>query len=182
MIYIKKATTLFVIIFFSVISTHASVFQVGASKQYKNPSEVMSKVADGDTVEIDAGVYSKDVGRWTKNNLLIRGVGGKAHLKADGANSGGKAIWVITGNNTTVENIEFSGASVPDKNGAGIRQEGEGLTVRRCFFHDNEDGILCGANQNSDMLIEFSEFARNGYGDGYSHNLYIGNIRNLTFR
>jgi len=37
---------------------------------------------------------------------------------------------------------------VPDKNGAGIRQEGAGLTVRNCFFHDNEDGILTGADPN----------------------------------
>jgi hypothetical protein len=55
---------------------------------------------------------------------------------------GGKGIWVISGNDTVVENIEFSGAAVPDANGAGIRFEGVNLTVRNCYFHHNQNGIL----------------------------------------
>ena len=31
-------------------------------------------------------------------------------------------------------------------------------------------------------MIEHSEFDHNGFGDGYSHNLYIGNIDTLIFR
>jgi len=139
-------------------------------------------VSDGDTVEIDAGIYSGDVSAFKKNNITLRGIGGFAHLEANGKSSGGKAIWVIQGNNNTIENIEFSGCTVQDKNGAGIRLEGTGLTIRHCYFHDNEDGILCGANDSSVVIIEFSEFARNGAGDGYSHNLYIGNIGMLLFR
>jgi hypothetical protein len=137
---------------------------------------------DGDTIEIDAGEYVADVCAWTKNDLTIRGVGGLAHLRAGGAAYGGKAIWVIQGDRTTVEWIEFSDCSVPDRNGAGIRQEGTHLTVRHCFFHDNEDGILAGDDPESDILIESSEFAHNGYGDGLSHNLYINHVRRLTFR
>ena len=49
-------------------------------------------------------------------------------------------------------------------------------------MHDNENGILSGANTASGVVIEGTEFGFNGYGDGYSHNLYIGNVRNLTFR
>ena len=97
----------------------------------------------GDTIEIDADVYEGDVAIWYQDNLTIRGVGGgRAHLKANGNNAEGKGIWVIKGNNTVVENIEFSESTVPDENGAGIRQEGAGLTVRNCSFHDNENGIL----------------------------------------
>ncbi len=142
----------------------------------------MNLVADGDTVEIDAGLYSGDVGTWTKSNLVIRGIGGFAHLDAAGQNAGGKAIWVITGKNTYIENIEFSDCTVPDHNGAGIRQEGDNLELRHCYFHDNEDGILTDPSATSDILFEACEFARNGYGDGYSHNMYIGNIRTFTMR
>ena len=67
-----------------------------------------------------------------------------AKLDAAGQASQGKAIWVIQGDDTTVESVVFTGAAVVDKNGAGIRQEGKNLTVRRCYFHDNEDGILAG--------------------------------------
>jgi len=162
----------------------AKLYQVGPSRTYTKPSKVMNLVSDGDTVEIDAGLYYGDVGTWTKNNLVIRAAGrgltGFVHLEAAGQNAGGKAIWVISGNNTYIENIEFSGCSVPDHNGAGIRQEGAGLELRHCYFHDNEDGVLAGANPTSDILFEACEFARNGYGDGYSHNMYIGNVRTFT--
>jgi hypothetical protein len=172
---------LFLTIFFARIS-FAKLFQVGPSRTYNVPSAVMNLVADGDTVEIDAGLYSGDVGFWAKNNLVIRGIGGYAHLDAAGKNAGGKAIWVIDGKNTYIENIEFSGCTVPDHNGAGIRQEADNLELRHCYFHDNEDGILTFASPTCDILFEACEFARNGYGDGYSHNMYIGNIRNFTMR
>jgi hypothetical protein len=87
---------------------------------------------------------------------------------------------VISGNDTTVENIEFSGATVVDMNGAGIRQEGANLTVRSSYFHDNEDGILAGDNMASTILIETSEFDHNGAGDGMSHNMYINHVKSFT--
>ena len=71
---------------------------------------------------------------------------------------------------------------MPDHNGAGIRLEGAGLTVRNCYFHDNENGILTGANPAGDIVVEHSEFAHNGFGDGQSHNLYIGGVRSFTLR
>ncbi|HEX8787150.1 MAG TPA: hypothetical protein VF793_13275, partial [Telluria sp.] len=94
----------------------------------------------------------------------------------------GKGTWVVDGNNVTVQNVEMLGATVPDHNGAALRLEGTGFTLRQAFIHDNEDGILTNPNTSSDILIEYSEFGHNGYGDGYSHNLYIGNVRSLTFR
>ena len=137
---------------------------------------------DGDTVLIDAGVYTGNVHVWTKNNLLLRGTGRMAHLKANGASAQDKAIWVGQGSNTTVEYIEFSGCTVPDDNGAGIRQEGAGLTIRNCYFHDNQQGILAGNNPNSDILIEYSHFARNSAGDGLTHNIYINKVRTFTLQ
>lgn len=166
----------------AVCALHATTWRVGPSRAYTAPGKVAALVADGDTVAIDAGTYEADVARWSANNLVLMGVDGFAHLKANGTAYGGKAIWVIAGNNTTVEHIEFSLCRVPDKNGAGIRQEGANLTVRRCFFHNNEDGILAGDNAASDILIENTEFADNGFGDGLSHNLYINHVKSLTFR
>jgi hypothetical protein len=161
---------------------NAATWQVGPGQTYTLPSQVSTLVGDGDTVNIEAGVYPTDVARWQANDLVLRGVGGFAHLESNGNAWGGKAIWVIQGNNTTVEWIEFSECTVPDQNGAGIRQEGLNLTVRHCYFHDNENGILAGEVHPSAMHIEHSEFGYNGYGDGYSHNLYIGNIDSLIFR
>ncbi len=147
------------------------------------PSAVSSLVADGDTVEIDAGLYTGNVTKWFANNLVIRGVGnGYAHLEAAGNYAEGKAIWVIKGANCTVEGIEFSGCQVPDHNGAGIRQEGQDLTLRNCYFHHNEMGILTSNDGVSNFVFESCEFSHNGYGDGFSHNIYVGNVNSLTMR
>jgi hypothetical protein len=156
--------------------------RVGPQHELKSPSAAAKVARDGDLVEIEAGLYAGDAAIWRQHGLTIRGVGGVAHLRADGAHAEGKAIWVIKGANTTVENIEFSGAKVRDRNGAGIRLEGAGLTVRNSYFHHNENGILTGVNPQSDILIEHSEFAHNTHQGGHNHNLYIGTVRSFTLR
>ncbi|HEU5412839.1 MAG TPA: right-handed parallel beta-helix repeat-containing protein, partial [Candidatus Angelobacter sp.] len=165
-------------------ATLGATLQVGPGKQYATPCNAIAAANAGDTIEIDSSVvYSGDVCGWTTDNLTIRGVGGgRAHIDAAGQNSQGKGIWVISGKNTVIENIEFSGATVVDQNGAGIRAQGDNLTVRNCYFHDNEEGILSDSSLTSTILIEFSEFGHNGFGDGQSHNLYIGNVAKLIFR
>ncbi|WP_291139276.1 right-handed parallel beta-helix repeat-containing protein [Hydrogenophaga sp.] len=133
-------------------------------------------------IRIDAGSYVGDVASWSRSNLTICGEGGRARLYANGRNASGKGIWVISGANVTVDSIEFHDATVPDQNGAGIRAEHTGaLRVLNSGFYDNENGILSNAG-SSTITIEGSEFARNGYGDGYSHNIYVGQIDQLTVR
>jgi hypothetical protein len=159
-----------------------AVLRVGPERKLKHPSAAAEVARDGDVIEIDAGLYRGDAAVWRQHRLTIRGVGGRAHIRADGAHAEGKAIWVIKGNDAVIEGVEFSGAKVPENNGAGIRLEGAGLTVRDCYFHHNENGILTGANEASDIVVEHSEFAHNGFGDGFSHNLYIGHVRSFTMR
>ena len=181
-VYFRRMKHLLLILFlFQFDSIHAKIWQVGPTRAYLVPSAVSSLVADGDTVEIDAGLYTGNVTKWVANNLVIKSVGdGYAHLEAAGNYAEGKAIWVIKGANCTVEGIEFSGCEVPDHNGAGIRQEGQHLTLRKCYFHDNENGILTSNDGVSNFWFESCEFAHNGYGDGQSHNIYVGNVRSFT--
>ena len=160
----------------------AATWTIGPGQSYTMPSQVSALVSDGDTVNIEAGIYPSDVARWQADDLVLRGVGGFAHLESNGLSWGGKAIWVIQGDNCTVEWIEFSECQVPDHNGAGIRLEGLNLTARHCWFHHNENGILCGEYHPSTVRIEYSEFGHHGFGDGYSHNLYIGHVDSLIFR
>jgi hypothetical protein len=157
----------------------ARVLRVGPGRSYATPSAAEADAQDGDVIEIDAGEYLDDVAVWRQNGLTLRGVGGRAHMRAtqiipyqpgnDQAN--GKGIWVTRGANLRVENIEFSGARVPDQNGAGIRAEGNGLWICNSYFHDNENGILGGGGE---VRIEYSEFDHNGLGEyGKTHNIYI---------
>jgi hypothetical protein len=160
----------------------AAILQVGPDKPFQAPCAAIAVASPGDAIEIDAGLYRRDVCVIRQYNLTLRGINGRAHLEAEDASAQGKAIWVIHANDVVVENIEFSGASVPDQNGAGIRAEGMNLTVRNCYFHDNQDGILESNVAGSNILIEFSEFDHNGFGTGQAHNLYIGHAGSLTFR
>jgi len=151
---------------------------------FKLPSAAIAAAQAGDVIEIDSGTdYVDDNAFITANNLTLRGVGGaRPHLRSTQLISNGKGIWVNDGQNTTVENIEFSGAAVVDENGAGIRNEVTGLTVCNGYFHDNQNGILGG---NGIVLIEYSEFDKNGLcptGANCGHNIYIDTGTKFTLR
>jgi hypothetical protein len=142
------------------------------------PSAAAAAAQAGDVVKITAGDYRGDVTSWAVDNLTICGVGGRARIFADGKNAAGKGIWVFSGNSATVDSVDFHDAKVPDTNGAGIRTESTNLNVRNSGFFDNENGILAG--DGGTITIEGSEFARNGYGDGQSHNIYVGFASSLV--
>jgi len=165
------------------IPASAATLSVGPGKTYATPCKAFAVAKSGDVVEITGNTtYSGDVCGIYTSNLTIRGVNGRPKINANGKNAMGKGTWVISGSNVTVDNVEMYGAKVLDKNGAALRLEGTSFTLRNSFLHDNENGILTGVNTSSNILIEYTEFGHNGYGDGYSHNLYIGNVASLTFR
>ena len=159
-----------------------ATLNVGAGQPYATPCRAIAAAVSGDLIQINAGTYVGDVCGIYASNITIRGVNGRPKIDAGGRNAMGKGIWVVVGNNVTIENVEMFGAKVPDLNGAALRLEGTHFTLRKSFLHDNQNGILSGANLNSDILIENSEFGHNGHGTGQTHNLYIGTVRSLTFR
>ena len=166
-------------------TTSAAVLTVGPGQMYSTVQATVNASSNGDTIEIYSDTYTGSQGNASisRNNLTLRGVGAtRPILDAGGTSTAGKAIWVISGSNTTVEFIEFRNCDVPDNNGAGIRQQGTNLTVTDCYFHDNEEGILAGADTSSTIMVEYSEFYNNGYLTGQSHNMYIGNIGTFILR
>ena len=160
----------------------AATLSVGAGKTYATPCKAFAAAQPGDIIDIYAATYTGDVCGITKSNLTIRGVNGRPKINAGGKNSQGKAIWVVSGNDIVIDNVEMFGAKVPDRNGAALRLQGTNFTMRNSFLHDNENGILSGVNLASTVILENNEFGHNGYGDGYSHNVYIGKVAKLTFR
>lgn len=154
--------------------------QVGPTRAVETIAQAAQLAKDGDTVEVDAGTYSGDVATWMQNELLVRAVGGRARLLANGVAAEAKAIWVIKGGHITVEGFDFEDARVPSRNGAGIRFERGRLTVRNCSFMRNEMGLLTNNDVHAELIVEDSEFAHNGRPDGHNHNLYVGSIASLT--
>ncbi|MEX2616429.1 MAG: right-handed parallel beta-helix repeat-containing protein [Alphaproteobacteria bacterium] len=151
---------------------------VGPGESFSTLSGAVGASQDGDTIFIRAGVYANDFAT-INHPLSIIGVGGMAHLTASTEISNGKAI-LVTNADTVIENLEFSGAAVADRNGAGIRQQSGDLTVRDSYFHNNENGILSASNSTSQIAIENSTFDRNGNGTNSTHHLYIGRVESLT--
>jgi hypothetical protein len=169
--------------FAGVSTASAATLSVGPGKTYAKPCAAIAVAQDGDVIEITGNTtYSGDVCSINRNNLTIRGVNGRPKIDAAGKNAADKGIWVVNGNNLTVDNVEMYGAKVMDGNGAAFRLQGTHFTLRNSFIHDNENGILANANTNSNILIEYTEFGHNGRGDGQTHNLYIGHVKSLTFR
>jgi hypothetical protein len=156
------------------------VLRVGPLEALRSVSMAAARARDGDVIEIAAGDYPADVAVWTQTDVTVRGVGGRVRLIASGASAEQKAIWVVRGGMLVVENVDFIGTRVRNRNGAGIRLEKGHLIVRNCTFVDNENGILTSGDKATELDIEGSEFGHNGAGDGFSHDLYVGSIRKLA--
>ena len=155
------------------------IWRVGPLENIRKISDAAKIAKDGDIVEIQAGEYHGDIALWHQKRLTIRGIGGHARLFADGRSAEGKAIWVFRDGQFDVSSIDFIGAKVDDKNGAGIRFEGGHLRIKNCLFWNNENGVLTTGNDKAKLEIEDSEFGYSGAADGLSHNLYVGQIASL---
>jgi hypothetical protein len=143
---------------------------------YSLPSQAIAASMDNDIIEVAAGNYY-DCFSLSKNNIKLRGTGGRAHLT--GQMCASKGAIVISGSDTVIENFEFSNMQVGDRNGAGIRHQGLGLIVRNSHFHDGENGILSGRgdatpNPLDTITVENSLFEHLGGDSGHSHAVYFG--------
>ena len=155
------------------------VLQVRPGDARLSLSATARSARDGDTIEVEAGDYLGDVSSWPQTDLTIRGTGGRPRIVADGRDAEGKGIMVVKGKRVRIENLEFRGARVRDRNGAGIRVENGPFTVLECAFIDNENGILTGNVGTTEVAIEHSTFDGNGNAEGSAHNLYVGAIARL---
>ncbi len=170
-------------------SALAATLSVGPGKTYAKPCAAIAAAQAGDVIEVDAsGNYDGDTCAWSTDNLTVRGVGGRAKIDLTGVTPAQqKGIFTIAAPNATIENFELSGAAISanaGNNGAGIRHQGLNLTVTNCYLHDNQDGILGAPTTDGqgNVVIEYSEFANNGAGDGFSHNMYLNHYASFTLR
>ena len=104
---------------------------------------------------------------------MIAPSGRRSHLVIAGAGPGvvitdttcqGKALFVVTGDDTTIRDLTLARARVPDRNGAGIREEGQGLILRRVQFVDNQVGLLDGSEGAGEIIISDCGFEGGGIG------------------
>ena len=155
----------------------AAVIRVGPGEAFTRIADAAKAARDGDIVEILPGEYRGDVTVWNQKRLLIRGIGERPVLIADGKNAEGKAIWVIRNGDIQIENIAFHGARASDGNGAGMRFERGRLEVRDSHFVDNQTGILTANFEDAELIIRDSLFAQAPrQTQPLPHLLYVGRI------
>ncbi len=160
-----------------------ATMRVGSGEKISTLTEAARLARDGEVIEIRPGNYRGQPVVWTQDNLLIRGVGERPVMLADGRSAEDKATWVVRGGHVRIENIEFRGARASHANGAGIRFERGELTVHGCRFADNEMGILTANQATMALTVSDSEFA-DAPRDARDvhHLLYVGAIGKFVLR
>ncbi len=158
-------------------ATDGRVLTVGTGQQYATLAAAVAASQNGDTIKVQAGTYVNDFAQ-INTNVTIEGVGGMAVFEATENIPNGKAI-LVTDANVTINNLEFTGATVADNNGAGIRYESGDLILNNDYFYNNQEGLLSAADPSGNLLITNTEFDHNGDGSGFTHNLYIGDMNSL---
>jgi hypothetical protein len=136
----------------------------------------------GDTLILAPGTY-KECASIRASNITIKAERPGTAI-FDGVSCDGKAILVLRGNRVVIDGLVFKNATVRDRNGAGIRGEGQGLVVRRSSFLNNENGILYSISTPGTVVIEDSLFDGNGTceGGGCAHGIYINQVTQLIVR
>jgi hypothetical protein len=155
----------------------AAVLEVGPDKPFAKPSDAIAKAHDGDTVRVAAGEYV-DCASIRQNRFTIEGDGGEVVMKDK--TCAGKAILVIDGTKVTVRGLTLANATVPDRNGAGIRAEGGELLVENTRFLNSENGLMSANEAGISIRIVDSSFIGNGAcRPTCSHGIYAGHIKFL---
>ena len=136
----------------------------------------IAKAESGAEIRVPTGFYNIQDLKIRKTLKLI----GEGDVVLQSANPVAKGLLVPNGNmSLQVENLTFRGATSPDRNGAGIRHEGEDLWVINCIFEGNEDGILATGSETGRVEIKNSTFINSGNGDGRSHAIYLSSGEQL---
>lgn len=157
------------------------VLHVGPQRELRSLAAAARVAQAGQRIEVDAGDYPGDAAVWRADDLQIVAVGGRVRLPALGAHAEGKGLFVTTGENISIEGLDFSGVRVPDGNGAGIRLERGSLILRDCSFRDCEMGVLSSNEPTVRLALEGCEFSHAAPRPGGrpAHLLYAGRIAHL---
>lgn len=162
-------------------AAHAGpTLKVGPRQAVKSLAAAARQAKDGTLIEVDAGDYIADVATWHAHDLTLRAVGGRVRLVAAGAHAQGKGLFVTRGQRMRIEGFDFTGCTVPDRNGAGIRLEAGSLTLVDCGFRDNENGLLTSNDESITLDIVDCDFGAIPLRRGATHNLYVGAIARLS--
>lgn len=162
-------------------SAAGSILEVGPNRRFPTIAAAIAAARDGDTLMVQPGTYVDDFAM-IGVRVTIRSAGRDlVRLLAVASPPNRKAILVVD-TDLTIEGVAFSGAAVPNLNGAGIRYQGGRLTLRRCHFHGNQMNLLAAARPDGAIAIEACEFGPTVVTASLSHSLYVNGVGELRVR
>ncbi len=150
---------------------------VGIGKQFGTITAAVAAAREGDTIAVQAGTYLNEAAV-ARVAVSLVAVGGRVTLQGTAVMAGKALLTMAAGG--TVDGFTFQGARNADGTAAGLRLEGGALTVRNSLFAGNQTGLLAAASATATLNVQTSEFAGNGAGDGFGHNLAVGAIKAFT--
>lgn len=150
---------------------------VGPGRRFRTLAAALAAARAGDELLIEAGLYPDDGGE-IRRPVSLRAVGGLARLAASRPPANGKAILVVAAD-ARIEGLDLSGATSPDRNGAGLRYEGGRLELHRCRLGDNQMNLLAAADPAGRIAITACEFGPTRATEGLSHALYVNEVAEL---
>jgi len=160
--------------------SNPDVLTVGAGMEFSTLGAALKVAVAGDTIAVQAGTYTNDFGTVSAAVSIIA-VGGLVHEVATTPPPDDKGILTVNAN-LTIQGFTFTGGSdgSPDGNVSGIRLEAGNLNASYCSFYNMQEGMLADTNATGVVDIDHCSFMDNGTGDGFTHNLYIGEVQSLT--
>ena len=161
---------------------HAATLEVGSGKKYSSIRAASLAANRYDTIVVYPGTYSS--AKISDSDVTIKRAPytSAGSVVITGSTYGDKGLLLITGHRVTVDGLTFKYARSTSRNGAGIRLEGTGLTVRNSRFLYNQNGMLVTpiTKEAGTVTITNSLFKGNGYGDGQTHGLYVNHVNKLV--
>lgn len=154
------------------------IWLVGPEGAAMTLNEALAQAADGDVIELMPGTYTTRV-LLENRRLTLRGLRGAepALVKGEGRPMAEKALWTVRGGEVVIEDLEFRGARSVEGSGAGLRQEGGRLLLRRCRFFDNEHSLVAANDEKAEIAVEAGVFGMAPRVVGGLHHLVsIGRI------
>ncbi len=157
-----------------VPSASGRTLDVGRNGPLHSLAEAVAAAADGDTIRLGPGTYF-ECAVLSQTHLVIAGAGPDTVLTDHVCED--KALLVVRGDGLTVRDLVLARARTPEENGAGIRLEGQGLTLERVGFDNDQVGVLAAMGGAGRILVTDCAFTGGGVGgDRAKSALMVGPV------
>lgn len=144
---------------------------VGLNQSVKTISEAIALAQAGQTIELADSVYNESFGVNIDDITIRSAPNNRAKIDCSSGVYWRKACILAIANNLKLENIIVTGARGAETNEACFRNEPYmNVSLKNVECYGSNNGIL---GSGGSWTVEESLFYNNGYGDGYSHNMYF---------